>query len=224
MDRIRKKKRLELQYHLNFWQKKTLLFESQINLDLKIDRLVITGAIASGKSSLLKIIAGILQPNFCRVVFGGKIFVDTTQKKYKPIYKRKLGYLLQESFLFPYLNIRKNLLFSPTAKENPNLERWIDIFGVKPILSKMPLEISGGEKKKICLLQILLSKPNLLLLDEPLTSLDRKNKYQFLEFIIQLQQDIHLPIIYVTHSPEEANIFAKQRIYLKKGKIHKLTH
>ncbi len=224
MDRTSKKKRLEIQYHLNFWGRKNLFFESQVHLDLKIDRLVITGPIASGKSSFLKIIAGILQPDFCRVVFDGEIFIDTKQKKYNPIHKRKLGYLLQEAFLFPYLNVRENLLFSPMAKDNPNLEKWIDNFGVAQILSKMPLEISGGERKKICLLQILLSKPNLLLLDEPLTSLDKRSKYQFLEFIMQFQQDFNLPVIYVTHSPEEANIFAKQRIYLKKGKVHKFTH
>ncbi len=224
MDRISTKKRLELQYHLNFWGGKKLLFESQIHLDFKIDRLAITGPVASGKSSLLKIIAGILQPHCCRVVFDENIFTDTKQKKHTPIAKRKVGYLAQESFLFPHLNVHENLLFSPSAKDNPNLEKWINIFGVEQIFSKMPLEISGGERKKICLLQLLLSKPNLLLLDEPLTSLDKKSKYQFLEFIMQFQQDFNLPIIYITHSPEEINIFAKQRIYLKKGKVWKLTN
>ena len=219
MARIFKKKRLELQYKLKLKKKKTVLFSSTINLDIQISRLVITGAVASGKSSLLNIIAGIISPTFAKVSFAGQVFTDTEKNINLPLYLRNLGYLWQKATLFPHLNIKQNLFFAKDAINHPAKERLLEMCEMHSLLDKLPYEISGGEKQKVCLIQTLLRKPNLLLLDEPLSALDLKNKEAMLELLMNINQDFNLPMIYVTHSKDEADIFAEQRIKIDKGEI-----
>lgn len=219
MDRISKQKKLVLSYFLSFKSKQAIFFQSEIKLKLVISRLVITGSIGSGKSSLLKVIAGILTPQKCKVIFDGITFVDSQKKIKLPLNLRKIGYLWQESTLFPHLTIQQNIFFSKTAATHPQQDYWLDLFQLKSLLSKIPSQVSGGEKQKICLLQALLSQPQLLLLDEPLSSLDKKNKHSILDLILQINSDLKIPMIYVTHSETEQKIFAEQTLQMEAGKI-----
>ena len=216
---VTNKKELKINYQLNFLRKKQILFSSVINLDIKISRLFICGKVGSGKSSFLKIIAGIIKPNFCELTFDKKTFTNTKKKIFTPLYQRKVVYLWQESILFSHLTVLENLLFSKEAKNFVNKNYWIEALDLKNLLFKIPEELSGGEKQKISLLQAIFSKPNLLLLDESFSFMDEETKQNCLQILLEFQKKHLTTIIYVSHFTTDEKGFAKEKILLEKGKV-----
>lgn len=216
------KTKLVLDYQLIFSRKENVFFESQIKLDMEISRLAISGEIGSGKSCFLKIIAGIIQPDFCRITFGNLELTNSQKRKNIPLHQRPTFYLWQEATLFPHLSVSQNLFATPNAKNFSDKEELFNIFGIQKLMNKTPKELSGGEKQKICLLQALLSCPKLLLLDEPFSCLDSKSKANLMKVLIDYQDKYKIAIIYVSHSSEELKNFGIQKIVLKNGKIENI--
>lgn len=180
----------------------------------------IFGPSGAGKSSLLKIIAGLEAPDKGHVHFGDDIWYDT-RVNIAP-HKRAAGYLFQSGSLFPHLNIQKNLDFADKRSRHIDtgvtLGGVIDALDLKPLLARKPLTLSGGERQRAALGRLILSRPKILLLDEPLSGLDRARKRELLALIKTLPVQYNLPGLYVSHDIEEVTALADNLLILKDGR------
>ena len=162
----------------------------------KGDFLSIIGRTGSGKTVLLETVAGIHKPK-------GKIVLEGRDITKTPIEKRGIGLVYQDFMLFEHMSVKENLLF-PKNRDMSLYNRLIEQFGLGKLLSRRPKNLSGGEKQKVAIARAILSKPKLLLLDEPLSSIDFSFRYMFLEFIKNIHREFNLTTIYVTHNLKEA--------------------
>ena len=184
------------------------------NINFELDEgdfLSIIGKTGSGKTVLLETIAGIHKSK-------GKIFLEGRNITNLSIEKRKIGLVYQDFMLFEHLTVRQNLLFS----KNKDLElysRIVDLFDLGKILNRKPKNLSGGEKQKVAIARALISKPKLLLLDEPLSSIDFSFRYMFLEFIKDIHKKFNLTTVYVTHNLREALNLSNKCGVLLDGKL-----
>jgi molybdate transport system ATP-binding protein len=183
---------------------------------------VIAGHTGSGKTVLLELIAGLRFPARGRILSDGK---DITEV---PPEKRRLGIAYQDSLLYPFLNVRENILFGARVKglaNNPAIRQYLmelsEIMGITNLLDRSPYYLSGGEKQRVSLARALLLRPPLLLLDEPLSSLDPQTKLHLQELFRLIHRKDNIAIIHVTHDPNEAVQLGSRMIILKEGKISK---
>lgn len=195
------------------------LGDFQLNARLVSDGRItaLFGRSGSGKTSLVNIIAGLASPDRGRVAIQGEVLVDTKAGLRVPAHKRRIGYVFQEARLFPHLTVRQNLLFGQWFSARPaepgvTLSDVVDLLGLGHLLGRRPEALSGGETQRIAIGRALLAHPRLLLMDEPLASLDEARKAEILPYIERLRDLGQTPIIYVTHSVAElcrlANIMA----------------
>ncbi|MFC7400382.1 molybdenum ABC transporter ATP-binding protein [Chelatococcus sp. GCM10030263] len=180
------------------------------------------GRSGSGKTSLVNIIAGLLRPEHGRVVVDGVTLVDTKRRIFVPPHRRRLGYVFQEARLFPHLTVRQNLLygrfFTPAA-ERPAIAPVIEMLGIGHLLDRRPAGLSGGEKQRVAIGRALLAGPRLLLMDEPLASLDEARKGEILPYIERLRDEMRLPIVYVSHSLTEVARLATTLVVMNNGQV-----
>jgi len=181
------------------------------------------GRSGAGKTSLVNIIAGIVRPQRGRIVLDGRPLVDTEQGIFVPRYRRRVGYVFQEGRLFPHLTVRQNLLFgrwfTPKAERQIGLDQVLDLLGIGHLLDRRPGALSGGEKQRVAIGRALLTSPRLLLLDEPLASLDDTRKDDILPFIELLRDQAEVPIVYVSHSLAEVARLATTVVMIEDGRI-----
>lgn len=182
------------------------------------------GRSGAGKTSLVDIIAGLTRPRRGRVVVDGQVLVDTARDVFEPRHRRRIGYVFQESRLFPHLSVRQNLLFgrwfSPReAGTTSDLDGVLDLLGIEHLLARRPGALSGGEKQRVAIGRALLSRPRLLLMDEPLASLDAARKQEILPYIERLRDELGIPIVYVSHSVAEVVRLATTLVTLADGKV-----
>lgn len=200
-----------------FYQLKNI--QCEIRLETRITGLILlTGESGIGKTSFLKSLAGLSQPDDYYLSLDNKIIENKETNTYIPSHKRKIVYLFQQANLLAHLNIYKNLLFSykRSDKSKYNLQDIIKLFELEQYLNKKPGELSGGEKQKVAMAQAILSHPKLLLLDEPLSALDQENKVKIISAIELVINKYQIPVIYVTHQPEEIEHLATQKFKLHK--------
>lgn len=178
------------------------------------------GPSGAGKSSLLKLIAGLDNPDKGHISFSETIWFDGTINV--PARKREAGYLFQSGALFPHLTVHKNLLFADKRSQHiqngVTIDNVVDALGLKPLLERKHNTLSGGETQRVALGRVLLSRPKLLLLDEPLTGLDRAKKRELLPLIKSLPAKYNLPCLYVSHDVDEVMALADYIWILKDGK------
>jgi len=177
----------------------------------KGDFLSIIGKTGSGKTVLLETLTGIHKPQG-DIVLEGKNITKT------PIEKRGIGLVYQDFMLFEHMSVKENLLF-PKNRDMELYNRLIEQFNLKNLLTRKPKSLSGGEKQKVAIARALLSKPKLLLLDEPLSSIDFSFRYMFLEFIKNIHREFNLTTIYVTHNLKEALNLSNKCGVLINGKL-----
>jgi molybdate transport system ATP-binding protein len=181
------------------------------------------GRSGSGKSSIINTIAGLVRAERGHVTIDGTVLVDTARGIFVPRHHRRIGYVFQEGRLFPHLTVRQNLLygrwFAPRAKRGDNLERVVDLLGIGALLERRPGRLSGGEKQRVAIGRALLADPRLLLMDEPLASLDEARKAEILPYIERLRDQSKVPIIYVSHSIAEVARLATAVVLLSEGKV-----
>jgi molybdate transport system ATP-binding protein len=181
------------------------------------------GRSGAGKTSLVNIIGGLLHPDRGKVVVNGRVLVDTAKGVFVPRHRRRIGYVFQEPRLFPHLSVRQNLLygywFTPTAERRENLRRVIDLLGIGMLLDRGTAVLSGGEKQRVAIGRALLASPHLLLMDEPLASLDDARKSEILPYIERLRDEDRVPIVYVSHSVPEVTRLATTIVLLADGKV-----
>ncbi|KRE05971.1 molybdenum ABC transporter ATP-binding protein [Bosea sp. Root381] len=182
----------------------------QLNAELRSDgRLTaLFGASGSGKTSLVNVIGGLVRPQAGHVRLDGEALVDTERGIFLPKHRRRIGYVFQEARLFPHLSVRQNLLFghwfSKASDSNGvELSAVLELLGIGHLLARRPGALSGGEKQRVAIGRALLANPRLLLMDEPLSSLDEARKTEILPFIERLRDESRIPIVYVSHSITE---------------------
>jgi molybdate transport system ATP-binding protein len=165
--------------------------------------------------------AGLLQPDTCRIDLDGTILADSANGVSLPPEKRRIGLVFQDARLFPHMSVRSNLRFGMRrAPPGPiRLDDVVDLLGIGHLLERRPLSLSGGERQRVAIGRALLAQPKLLAMDEPLASLDGPRKAEILPFLARLKTVLALPIMYVTHSPEELAILADTLVLLDAGHV-----
>jgi len=197
-------------------------FELDVSLQLDHRVTAIFGPSGSGKSTLLGIIAGIIKPDSGRVVVNGECLFDSRKHINKPIHERRIGLVFQDGRLFPHLNVEQNLAYAldfvPASRQQFNFEHIVQLLEIGTLLQQRPHQLSGGEKQRVALGRALLSSPRLLMLDEPLASLDDRLKNQILPFLKLIADEINIPMIYISHSKKEIMQITGNFIHILNGK------
>jgi molybdate transport system ATP-binding protein len=180
------------------------------------------GPSGSGKSSVIKVIAGLTRLGTGRVVLDGTVLADG-KGRHTPPHRRRIGVVFQEARLFPHLSVRRNLrygrLFTPRGEQRIAEGPVIDTLGIGHLLDRHPATLSGGEQQRVAIGRALLASPRLLLMDEPLASLDSARRLEILPLIEKLRDEFGIPIIYVSHAVEEVARLAGKVVVLEAGRI-----
>ncbi|MDD1616425.1 MAG: molybdate transport system ATP-binding protein, partial [Methylococcaceae bacterium NSP1-2] len=197
-----------------------------LDVDLRLPSSGITvlfGHSGSGKTTLLRCIAGLQHAPQGLLTINGKIWQNSDNKLFLPTHKRSLGYVFQEANLFAHLTVLDNLCYglkrigqnAKTAK----FDQVIELLGIAHLLERMPERLSGGERQRVAIARALVLNPELLLMDEPLASLDSQRKQEILPFLTRLHSELNIPVLYVTHSQQEVAQLADYLVLLADGKV-----
>lgn len=192
-----------------------------LDVDLSLDGdgiTVIQGPSGSGKTTLLRCIAGLETPDTAHLRIHGRVWQDKTHCL--PPYQRPLGYVFQEDSLFDHLNARKNILFG--CAKHREITEWlapvINTLDIGHLLDKKPAQLSGGERQRVAIARALAVDPDILLMDEPLSALDRPRRQEIIELILKIHALKKIPIIFVTHDTYEAEQLADARVFMDAGR------
>lgn len=200
-------------------------FDLELDLELPHHVTAIFGPSGAGKTSLLDLIAGLRQATSAIIRLDDFVLTDTTKDLTLPARRRRVGYVPQDMALFPHLSVRRNLLYGHHLEEKSNplfgFEHVTKVLELNAVLERGIAHLSGGEKQRVTLGRALLSSPRLLLLDEPLSSLDAKLKNQILPFLKRVRDEFPVPILYVTHSADEVSALCDEVIILEQGRVVK---
>jgi molybdate transport system ATP-binding protein len=179
----------------------------------------IMGSSGSGKTTLLRCLAGLARAEG-RVSVAGEVWQDAG--RFRPTHERGVGYVFQEASLLPHLSVKGNLAFAARragARAGPRFEEVAAMLGLERLLGRSPEALSGGERQRVAIARALLSKPALLLMDEPLSSLDAASKAEVLPYLEQLHRSLSLPILYVSHDALEVARLADRVIRMEAGRL-----
>jgi len=181
------------------------------------------GRSGCGKSSVLNLVAGLLRPDAGRIVVGDRVLFDSASATNIAPEKRRIGYVFQDGLLLPHLSVRQNLVygrfFTPPAERWADFERIVALLDLAPLLERRPHRLSGGEKQRVAIGRALLASPRLLLMDEPLASLDAGRRGEILYYIERLRDEVGVPILYVSHEIEEVVRLAGHMVLLSDGVV-----
>jgi molybdate transport system ATP-binding protein len=183
----------------------------------------ICGPSGAGKSTLLALIAGLQRPDVGRIVLDDVALVDVDAGIFLPPEQRYIGYVFQDAQLFPHLSVENNLLYGFRHRREEEREFQLDeivtLLEIGHLLERRPRLLSGGEKQRVALGRALLYSPRLLLLDEPLSSLDSARKQQILPFLLRIRDELRMPMLYVSHVPEEITYLTQSVWQIKEGRL-----
>jgi len=199
-------------------------FHMSVGLDFPASGItVLFGPSGSGKTTLLRCLAGLERAPDGFMQFGNEVWQDEVQGVCVPLYARPIGYVFQEPRLFPHYSVRSNLLYGynriPTNERRISIEQVVTILGIEHLLDRRIHKLSGGEQQRVAIGRALLTSPKLLLLDEPLASLDIQRKQEILPFIRRLHAELRIPVMYVSHAISEILQLADRVILMKQGTL-----
>ena len=179
------------------------------------------GPSGAGKTTLINLIAGLATPISGRIVVDDVVLFDSTTQINLPPDKRRIGYVFQEGRLFPHMNVRRNLTYGMRVQiDKIGFEAVVALLNLSMLLNRRPHQLSGGEKQRVAVGRALLTNPRLLLMDEPLASLDAERKGEILPFIERLRDEMHIPIVYVSHIMEEVVRLADTLVLMAHGSTY----
>jgi len=197
-------------------------FTLGVDVDLQHARTAIFGPSGAGKTSLLETIAGLRKPDTANISFNDRLFDDSSRNYSLPVRLRRLGYVPQYDSLFPHLSVRRNLLYGSDGKSKDGTLEFhhiTDFLEIGHLLDRHVRTLSRGENQRVVIARALLSAPQLLLLDEPLTSLDAKLKTTILHQLQALHREFGIPMLFVTHDAAEAIAICEDVLLLHAGRI-----
>lgn len=181
------------------------------------------GPSGAGKTTLLNLIAGFTRPSIGAVKFRDEVWVDTSARAWVPAHKRCIGVLFQDARLFPHYSVAGNLAYadrrSSGGQHGYSCDDIIEATGIGPLLDRAPATLSGGERQRVALARTLLTRPDILLFDEPLAALDRNRKTELLPFLDELPRRFGIPCLYVSHDVDEVSRIADRVMMLEQGRV-----
>ena len=181
------------------------------------------GRSGAGKTTLINAIAGLLRPERGHIAIDGEVLTDTERAIFVPARRRRIGYVFQEGRLFPHLTVRQNLLygswFAPKHGSGGEFAQVVELLGIGRLLQRRPANLSGGEKQRVAIGRALLARPRLLVMDEPLASLDEPRKAEILPYIERLRDEMGVPVVYVSHQIAEVTRLATTMVVLDEGRV-----
>jgi len=197
-------------------------FELDVQFSSEHGITALFGRSGSGKTSLVNLLAGLSIPDRGRITVAGRELFNSTDGVNLTPQKRRVGYVFQEGRLFPHMTVRQNLRyglrFVPSAEKRQDFSHVVDLLALDRFLDRQPGSLSGGEKQRVAIGRALLTDPRLLLMDEPLASLDAGHKGEILPYIEGLRDEFQIPIVYVSHSLDEVIRLADTMVLLDQGK------
>ena len=198
-------------------------FQLDVDLDLPLHGIsALFGHSGSGKTTVLRAIAGLECAPGGVVALGDEVWQDDARGLFVPVHKRAVGYVFQEASLFPHLSVRANLEFGrrrvPVHERRFALEPVTALLGIAGLLERRPDGLSGGERQRVAIARALLASPRLLLMDEPLAALDLRRKQEILPYLERMHAELAIPIVYVSHAPDEVARLADHLVLLDAGK------
>lgn len=197
-----------------------------LHIQCRVDQSIvgIVGESGSGKSTLLKCLAGVLQPIHGSIQLHDRILFDAQSARKIPTYQRRIALIFQQALLFPHLNVLQNLKYAERVKQtNENqfeFEQVIALLELEKLLKRKSHQLSGGEAQRVSIGRALLSSPKLLLLDEPLSGLHPDLRRELLSFLCLIHHEMRLPMLYVTHHPQELHVLNASILELTSGEDH----
>jgi molybdate transport system ATP-binding protein len=200
-------------------------FELDVAIVSQARALAVFGPSGAGKSTLLALLHGQWRPQAGRIVVGGRVLVDVAAGLWVPPQERRIGVVFQDALLLPHLNVRQNLLYGARRGawwrrgSTAGLSDVVDLLGLEGLLQRQPQGLSGGERQRVAIGRALLSSPDLLVFDEPLSSLDYERRREIMPFIVRLRDAGRVPIVYVSHAVDEVSRLADEVLILEQGRV-----
>ena len=202
-------------------------FSLRVRFATTARRAVIFGPSGAGKSLTLQAIAGLMTPDSGRIAFNGEVVFDAAARIDQPARHRGFGYLFQDYALFPKLNVRQNIAFGlqaglrnpGTAVAGKAVDHWLRAFELTDVASQRPAELSGGQRQRTALARALVHAPRALLLDEPFSALDPELRERMRQELDELLQRVDIPVLMITHDPDDVAWFGDEALYLRDGMI-----
>ena len=179
----------------------------------------IFGVSGAGKTSLINAIGGLTQPQSGRIELNDRLLFDSTTRVNLPPEKRRIGYVFQDARLFPHYRVRGNLQYGMAPSMKPQFNALVALLGLESLLTRFPASLSGGEKQRVAIGRALLTAPDILLMDEPLASLDLPRKRELMPYLQKLAKQVDIPILYVSHSLDEILQLADNVLVLDAGQV-----
>lgn len=197
------------------------LFHLDVRLQLGFGLTALVGPSGAGKTTVLNVVAGVLRPDRGVVRLDQEVLADSVARTWLPPHRRRIGYVFQETRLFPHLTIRQNLLYGRWFRRRLpggiGPDEVIELLNLGPLLPRRPSRLSGGEKQRVALGRALLARPKLLLLDEPLASIDQAHRAEILPYLDRIRAEHVVPAVYVTHTWAEVAARADHVVELRNG-------
>ncbi len=198
-------------------------FELEVDLEIQSQVTAIFGPSGAGKTSLLDLIAGLRRPNSALIQLEETVLTDTKRKLEIPTRSRRIGYVPQDLALFPHLSVKENLLYGHKPEADSNylfsFQHVTEVLEIESLTARRVQNLSGGEKQRVALARALLSSPRLLLLDEPLASLDTGLKSRIIPYLARVRDEFHIAMLYVTHDWPEVQLLCNEVLVMERGRI-----
>lgn len=190
-----------------------------VDFHVEARAIALVGPSGAGKTSLLEAIAGIRTPQSGRIALDGHVLFDSAAGSNLPPQRRRVGYVPQDILLFPHLTVRGNVTYAPPRGPAADPAAVARLLEIDAMMDRAVTTLSGGERQRVALARALHSGPALLLLDEPLAAVDRGRRGRILDALQRVRDDLRVPLIYVTHAPEEAAVVADYAVVLEAGRV-----
>ena len=199
------------------------LHQGDFTLDVKVHvegrAVALFGPSGSGKTSALEVIAGLRTPRLGRIAVDGHVLFDSEQHVNVPARQRRTGYVPQDILLFPHLDVRENVTYGLRDGTRPDLRVLVDLLELGALMDRRVSSLSGGERQRAAMARALYSGPDVLLLDEPLAAVDLPRRRRIVDALIGIRDELSVPLIYVTHQPEEALNVADWAVLIDGGRV-----
>jgi molybdate transport system ATP-binding protein len=202
-------------------------FDLQVGFQSGVRRLVLFGPSGAGKTQTLKVMAGLVRADRGHVRVAGRTLFDSAGEVNLSPQRRHLAYVFQEYALFPHLTVRQNIAFArrggwtnpPRRVRDDAVDHWIEAFHLAPVAEHYPHQVSGGQRQRTALARALVNDPTALLLDEPFAALDKRLRQRLREDLAELQQELNIPMLMITHDDDDVRALADDVVHLRAGRI-----